>query len=115
MKGSEKQNRKKVRQSQQCVFLHVYLSLRGSFSFSEGDVSKEQQPGDSRSPGPEPSLRRLSALVNTACRRAYSQTAVQLQHTASQGQDLVARIPGVVALVSRRPNRPVGSLLPPWV
>ncbi|XP_031420294.1 perilipin-1 [Clupea harengus] len=64
----------------------------------EGDVSKEQQPGDSRSPGPEPSLRRLSALVNTACRRAYSQTAVQLQHTASQGQDLVARIPGVVAL-----------------
>ncbi|XP_041966449.1 perilipin-1 isoform X2 [Alosa sapidissima] len=64
----------------------------------EGDVSKEQQSNDVSSPGPKPSLSRLSALVNTACSRAYSQTVTQIQRTSSQGQDLVARIPGVVSM-----------------
>ncbi|KAL2092984.1 hypothetical protein ACEWY4_010296 [Coilia grayii] len=64
----------------------------------EGDVSKEQQSGDDSSLGPKPSLSRLRVLVNTACRRAYSQTATQLQRTKSRGQDLVAHIPGVGTL-----------------
>ncbi|XP_076156026.1 perilipin-1 isoform X2 [Alosa pseudoharengus] len=68
----------------------------------EGDVSKEQQSNDVSSPGPKPSLSRLSALVNTACSRAYSQTATQIQRTSSQGQDLVARIPGVVSMSGSR-------------
>lgn len=67
---------------------------------TEGDVSKEQQSSDVGTPGPKPSLTRLGTLVNTACRRAYSQTATQLQRTTSQGQDLVARIPGVVSVAS---------------
>ncbi|XP_041966452.1 perilipin-1 isoform X4 [Alosa sapidissima] len=68
----------------------------------EGDVSKEQQSNDVSSPGPKPSLSRLSALVNTACSRAYSQTVTQIQRTSSQGQDLVARIPGVVSMSGSR-------------
>ncbi|XP_062404293.1 perilipin-1 [Sardina pilchardus] len=74
--------------------------LPPSANETEGDVSKEQQSSDVSSPGPKPSLGRLGALVNTACRRAYSQTATQIQRTSSQGQDLVARIPGVVSLAT---------------
>uniref|UniRef100_W5NAN4 Perilipin n=1 Tax=Lepisosteus oculatus TaxID=7918 RepID=W5NAN4_LEPOC len=49
---------------------------------------------------PKGSYRRLEALASTVWRRAYDQTATQLQRTKSQGQELVMWVPGVAPLTS---------------
>ncbi|XP_069046724.1 perilipin-1 isoform X1 [Lepisosteus oculatus] len=61
----------------------------------------QSQGADVYPPGQQPgSYRRLEALASTVWRRAYDQTATQLQRTKSQGQELVMWVPGVAPLTS---------------
>ncbi|XP_069046726.1 perilipin-1 isoform X3 [Lepisosteus oculatus] len=77
----------------------------------------QSQGADVYPPGQQPgSYRRLEALASTVWRRAYDQTATQLQRTKSQGQELVMWVPGVAPLLSgvagkedARPSRVSGD------
>ncbi|KAJ8417366.1 hypothetical protein AAFF_G00285930 [Aldrovandia affinis] len=62
------------------------------------DGSWEQDAG-AESPDTLPGYHRLGTLASTVCRRAYDQTAAQLQRTRGQGRELVMSIPGVTPLV----------------
>ncbi|XP_076847275.1 perilipin-1 isoform X2 [Brachyhypopomus gauderio] len=53
---------------------------------------------------PKPGLVRLGVLAATICRRAYGQTAIQLQRTKSRGHQLVKSIPSMSSLMDLAKN-----------
>ncbi|XP_026860355.2 perilipin-1 isoform X3 [Electrophorus electricus] len=69
-----------------------------ALTFKEEEAYREQK-ANSGAAGPKPGIARLGVLVATVCRRAYGQTAAQLQRTRSQGHQLVKSIPSVTPLV----------------
>nr|XP_015198922.1 PREDICTED: perilipin-1 [Lepisosteus oculatus] len=80
----------------------IFPSLQKSLSsFCPDKDVLQSQGADVYPPGQQPgSYRRLEALASTVWRRAYDQTATQLQRTKSQGQELVMWVPGVAPLTS---------------
>ncbi|KAI4905283.1 hypothetical protein NFI96_022701 [Prochilodus magdalenae] len=67
-------------------------------SGEEKEEVLEVQKSNVSATGPKPGFRRLGALASTVWRRAYGQTAMRLQQTKSQGQQLAACIPSVTPL-----------------
>ncbi|XP_051513436.1 perilipin-1-like [Myxocyprinus asiaticus] len=64
---------------------------------SSEETEDDGRVGEPKSP--KPSLSRLGTLAGTVYSRAFEKIAAQLQHTKSQGQELVTCIPGVTPLV----------------
>ncbi|XP_026860353.2 perilipin-1 isoform X1 [Electrophorus electricus] len=75
-----------------------YILPATSEEIEEEEAYREQK-ANSGAAGPKPGIARLGVLVATVCRRAYGQTAAQLQRTRSQGHQLVKSIPSVTPLV----------------
>ncbi|XP_030648243.1 perilipin-1 isoform X2 [Chanos chanos] len=87
--------------------------LPASSEEREEERAKQEQASVVRSAGPRPSFDRVLALASVVCRRAYDQTAAQLQRSSSQGRELVIRIPGVSPLAgfAKRSLEAMGSVV----